>query len=420
MAATDPKKNETEEQIRKQNEIEESRRDSKRTNWCQKIEILILLGIGIAYIIYGAFKIQAAKETPDSKISEKEAKMYTLPGVVGCLIEKDEKDYFDIQNIYIDGVEACGTFYADCNQTDPDLSCPDQPKVNCTSLMNSTYHTDGYDVQIGNGTYYDIDGNSLYCLIVLPNTKKNFTKKFNVQFVYLQSDMTSVDTVFLEYYNFSLPQFLVNQNDFSIYHWTFHMDELLDYSSDGKTLTISEVFNSNFTDEDGTVYTYNPIDSVGSDTYVGPAFSNNEVELELYTNKDVSGKESNTYQSSDGGSKLDDSKYQTDGVDIYSIISNTYHTTQVGTQKTRGTFYQHYTTEFYAYTATDLLSGLGGIVSGAQGLIEIFLGIFLLGFAVDWLRVRYRGFAPLPELDETDEIKIKRLLYKWGVEMKNE
>ena len=69
-----------------------------------------------------------------------------------------------------------------------------------------------------------------------------------------------------------------------------------------------------------------------------------------------------------------------------------------------GGFVVKYNIEYSSYTWPDLLSGLGGILSGANGLMSKLFFILLFGIPC----IKFNGIAPYPTLDDNFKQRIQR------------
>ena len=71
-----------------------------------------------------------------------------------------------------------------------------------------------------------------------------------------------------------------------------------------------------------------------------------------------------------------------------------------------GGFVVKYNIEFASYTWLDLLSGLGGILSGTNGLMGKVFFIILFGLPL----IKFNGIAPYPNINDNLKQRIQRAM----------
>eukprot|EP01084_Bolivina_argentea_P189358 325646_1 len=77
-------------------------------------------------------------------------------------------------------------------------------------------------------------------------------------------------------------------------------------------------------------------------------------------------------------------------------------------QKKDGEFFVQHNEEYISYQWPDLLSGIGGIVSTADGIVATCLSILLLGFGC--FCVQWNGLAPYPHFDDNFKERLQRFI----------
>ena len=71
-------------------------------------------------------------------------------------------------------------------------------------------------------------------------------------------------------------------------------------------------------------------------------------------------------------------------------------------------FVIQYNMEYSDYQIPDILSGIGGILSTANGIVAVIMSGLLCG--VTFLCINWNGLAPYPSFDDNFKQRLQRLL----------
>ena len=264
------------------------------------------------------------------------------------------------------------------------------------------------------------------CQIILPPKDASFEFGYLQSYLYHKPGLGDIDQT-LEKFDESIdiPMYMSKQFRYKIIHRIFHFDGLMD--------SITNRFPSTTTNSLTAAQLCLAAFSYGTTIYAAPWSITNFV-LSLVTHKylknnlffskynNVDAFDVNTVSSlSEIGAKpayYNNFSWDSDS----SIVSfnhfphqqnekltgycNISHPKQSQQCETTHNFYHQYDEEYLDYTFFDLLSGLGGIVTGSFSLSAMIIKFLLYGFTC--CKWKFKGLAPYPSMSEADKVQLSR------------
>lgn len=338
------------------------------------VSYVLLLIVGILYLIYGINKYNDSKNHPLTKFSQDDIDSYPLPTTIACVI--NIQSYFNISRIYyVDTNDSASFSRMKCDYTENPENIESLDNLETCLIIHKIIHNDVYN-----------------CFMIIPPSIITNMTDYKVSYVYWKKGFLSPDPFIARHTNYSSPSYLIDQETYRVDHAIVHLDDFLDkyqdtFTNNNYSLIIETAFEF-FVDEgyqilpfsrSTMVLTYNEYTTL--DNVVLKSFD--VAQGIKTTSPDVH------YVSCDYG--------------ICSSVILEYIP-----KRSRKAYLITKIDEYSDYEIPDLLSGIGGILSTAQGIIGTFLSLLLFGFGI-WC-INFKGLAPYPSFDDNFKIRIQRLI----------
>jgi len=261
------------------------------------------------------------------------------------------------------------------------------------------------------------------CQVILPPKDRSFKFGYLQNYIYGRPGLGEIDPTLASFNeDINIPEYMSKQFRYKIIHRIFHFDALYNSIKNRypnvteNSLTLNEVSLAAF--------------SYGTTIYAAPWSITNFI-LSLITHKYLKNNpifaKYTTIDSFDVNtiSTLSDIEHVNNPYypwDADSSIISFNHFPHEQNEKLTGScnasdarhsncgatqnFYHQYDEEYLDYTFFDLLSGLGGIVTGAYSFSAMIIKFLLYGFSC--CKWKFTGLAPYPSMSEQEMNKLKR------------
>ena len=343
------------------------------------LSYIILLTVGILYLIYGITKYKDSINHPLIKFSQDTTTSYPLPTTVACVEEFES--YFNIDSIDYEDVHHNWTTM-ECDYTDEPQQIGSLDNLQTCLIIMQTF-------------MYGFSK----CFMIIPPANVTNMVDYRVHYVYWRKGYLLPDPLIEQHTNYSSPSYLNDQEKYQVSHAAVHLDDFLDQNKQW------------FPNNDYSTIVEMAFEMLLTDGHQASAFSWSQLILSLQEYTTLSNVVLKSFDVTQGIKKI--------SIDAYSLLKcvdgngNTYDICskviiQYSPKHRRNGYLITYFDEYPDYQLPDLLSGIGGILSTAQGIVGTFCSLLLLGFGV-WC-INFKGLAPYPSFDDNFKIRIQKLM----------
>ena len=354
-------------------------------------QYLVLIVVGISYCIYGSLKLSESTAYPLQKSYEKTIDSYPVPTTIACISihpSTPNETYFETK---LDWFQYSQNSTSSPSKFEPCTMIDDESPSNQTTKELITNNDKCVLLEMYSTKY------ARQCFIFIP--PKNITATdFTMQYIFWEDGYMDPDDSLLSI-GISTPKFLTHQRDYTVFYSAFHLSQFIDEYQDH-------------------------LDKVGWD-YIGDSviewaerefvyafpFTISITELTLKKFKTLNGDEISSFDVIPHSlvTTLDVTLSKCGDAGEFNMCSFVSMNFRFRKSDQDG-YLVKYTEQYSDYTFFDLLSGIGGIVSGAQGIVAQLSALLLMGFGCGCFE--WKGIAPYPTFDDNFSERISRLLSK--------
>eukprot|EP01084_Bolivina_argentea_P126066 223288_1 len=408
---------------------EEQKRHDKYHKYFAKIQYIFILIMGALYLIYGITRYaQSARHHRVNTYITNTDISYPVPVTMVCqdasAIRNNShihlNSFVNITQLVIDTT----AFSINPHIFNPQISFIDNPlQILNLSRWNALqfFRNKTFLYVYKNGSI-EFNVTVLFqCQVILPPIDRAFNFGYLQNYLYHKPGLGTVDSTLKSWReNISIPQYMTKQFEIKLIHRIFHFDAL--YSSiknkyphvSTHNLTLSQVALAAF--------------SYGITIYAAPWSVTNFI-MSLITHKYLRNNLLFTHYNTIDSFDINTVSSLSEIYDIPTLIAPNVsqdtaiisfnHFPHQQNAKLTGNctgdyhqcnavqrFYHQYDEEYMEYTFFDLLSGLGGIVTGSYSFSALVIKLLLFGFAFG--KFRFKGLAPYPSMNKTERDRLRR------------
>eukprot|EP01084_Bolivina_argentea_P220069 373033_1 len=385
----------------------------KRHSRCNTLQFILLSIIAVSYLIYGILKLLDAKTTPLIRSYVESITTYDTPiSVAYREYDPSLQSYFNISRIYLDDIRQKFVYYeaGDVSSIDTDITL-----YSLLDLIEIKSYF--YVIKV---SYNNTKGTGF---LIIPPSNSTFTQELQINYAFWDETYLTNDYVLSHLHpGYNMPLYMTLATAYEITFGIVHVNEYHYYVNDqygiGSAFSIAMELSS---------------------LHHASPFYSTSFQIALQTTKYIDGNQLSQYVTNlEGIASLfydlyfycNDSRYNViindygdDGTNICSIIQlqfnpqylqekdNTVankHTDDFLYQQNSKGLFELVREEYATYQLPDLLSGLGGTVSGAAGVIGTVLGLLFVGVSFKFININ--GYAPYPSFDHEFQEQLRRFI----------